>query len=88
MTTIAFLTFFFLPGTAIASFFSTVFFDRDSTTGRITVSSDFYKFWAVVIPATIATILAGAIWWRYLRSREHVRKVGPEKSKGEPNRAL
>lgn len=69
MKTLAFLATLFLPGTFIASIFSTGMFnwkvDPDkSAEGRV-VSEYFWIYWVFAIPLTIAVGVGWWLWWNW-----------------------
>jgi hypothetical protein len=63
MKTIAAVTMVFLPGTFVASLFSTPLFHWDKNSG-FGVASQIWIYWAITIPVTFLTI---AVWWLWLR---------------------
>jgi hypothetical protein len=63
MKTIAAVTMVFLPGTFVASLFSTPLFHWDKHSG-FGVASQVWVYWAITIPVTSLTI---AMWWLWLR---------------------
>ncbi|KAI5920486.1 hypothetical protein F4810DRAFT_723321 [Camillea tinctor] len=56
MRSIAILSMVFLPGTAIASIFSTSLFQWDDPSGNVIVSKYLWIYFAVTIPCTIMTV--------------------------------
>lgn len=74
MKTLAFITTLFLPGTFIASIFSTGMFNWHVDEGseapespERTTSSLFWVFWVVAIPLTILVAAGWRVWWNYER---------------------
>ena len=76
MKTLAFITAFFLPGTYIATLFSMSMFEWQGSSSSITTSSvsassspsyvisaNFWIYWAITIPLTIAVIIGWRLWW-------------------------
>lgn len=70
MKTLAFLTTLFLPGTFVASVFSTGMFEwqRDPSdvqkTGKV-VSDLFWVYWAFAVPLTIIVGVGWRVWWSW-----------------------
>ncbi|WPG97702.1 Notoamide biosynthesis cluster protein M' [Acrodontium crateriforme] len=75
MKTIAIMTLLFLPATAVASVFSSPFFDIDFGSGArsIEVARCFWIFWAVVVPTTLLIVIAWVGWYK---AAAHVSSVG------------
>ena len=76
MKTLAFITALFLPGTFIASLFSSNMFDWQASSDgseRPTVSHYFWIYWVVAAPLTIL-VLIGWVWW-YKRADTEYRRV-------------
>lgn len=73
MRTIAALTMAFLPLTAVAAIFSMPFFSLSSSSdpSRIAVTSDFYIYWAVVVPLTIVVFVG---WRLFLYNRWSIKE--------------
>ena len=79
MTTFTFITALFLPGTFIATLFSTTMFDWHSSDDppqsqsespyQANVSSKFWVFWAITIPLTLFTLLCWYLWSRHANSK-------------------
>lgn len=68
MKTIGVVSLVYLPGTFVSGVFGTNFFDMDGPgQGPSTwaVSSNFWLYWAVTVPLTLATVLAWALWHFY-----------------------
>lgn len=65
MKTVAFLTLTFLPATFVSAIFGMSFFNYDSESDKLLLSTQFWVYWAVVIPLTLATF---ALWhfWRHI----------------------
>ncbi|EFQ89187.1 hypothetical protein PTT_14651 [Pyrenophora teres f. teres 0-1] len=61
MKSISLLTMIFLPATAIATVISP-FIDLDADKTRLVMAPQFYVFWAVSAPVTIAVIIAWIMW--------------------------
>lgn len=66
MRIIAAVTLVFLPGTFVASFFSTTFFNFQSSAGNSLVSRWFYLYWMVTFLLTIVVLCA----WYYFAKRQ------------------
>ncbi|RDW69532.1 hypothetical protein BP6252_08552 [Coleophoma cylindrospora] len=64
MMALALLGTVFLPGTYIASIFSTTFFDFQNSTWTAVMSPKFWLYWATAIPTTILILGAGLFWER------------------------
>jgi hypothetical protein len=71
MKTLAFLTTLFLPGTFIATIFSTGMFDwkvgsddKDSGDSRV-VSKLFWVYWAFTVPLTTLVGVGWRVWWSW-----------------------
>lgn len=62
MRTIAFVTMAFLPATFVSAVFSTSFFNYDSASGSWSISSEFWRYWAVAVPVTACTALLWLGW--------------------------
>lgn len=65
MKTIAMVTLFFLPATAVASIFSSAFFSfdvDDDGSQQFVLSQHFWIFWAVSIPLTVVVYLSWKLW--------------------------
>lgn len=75
MKTISLLGAIFLPGAFIASIFSTTFFNFQFPHPTTVVSSDFYIFWVVTIPATLIVM---ALWYSWETRRERMYKAEDE----------
>ncbi|KAI1176620.1 hypothetical protein F4777DRAFT_266407 [Nemania sp. FL0916] len=67
MKTLAFLTTLFLPGTFVATIFSTDFFDWQSN--GVVVSRLFWVYWAWAVPLTIIVAVGWRIWWSFEKNR-------------------
>ncbi|KAI1813820.1 hypothetical protein GGS20DRAFT_551625 [Poronia punctata] len=67
MKTLAFLTTIFLPGTFIATVFSTGLFDWDG--GGMVVSKLFWVYWVVAVPVTIIVGVGWRLWWNNEKKR-------------------
>ncbi|KAF2162108.1 hypothetical protein M409DRAFT_27489 [Zasmidium cellare ATCC 36951] len=87
MKTIAIMTMVFLPGTAVASFFSMSMFDWGAQGGGEIASRWLWVFFVVAVPLSAAVV---GVWWvwtgrmrRGLDGREWVGKIGQES--GERN---
>lgn len=65
MKTIAILTMIFLPGTAVASFFSMTMWNWEADTGSGLVSPWLWIYFVVAAPLTGGVILAWSIWGRW-----------------------
>ncbi|KAK5135373.1 hypothetical protein LTR08_005315 [Meristemomyces frigidus] len=79
MKTISILGLVFLPGTFVSTIFSMSFFNfspnPNSEQQQWAVSKDFWIYWAVAVPVTVATI---GIWLAYQRS------IHPQRSPHRP----
>ncbi|KAI1419093.1 hypothetical protein F5Y12DRAFT_779702 [Xylaria sp. FL1777] len=67
MKTLAFLTALFLPGTFVATIFSTSFFNWQNN-GMI-VSKLFWVYWALAAPLTIVVAVGWRLWWSFEKKR-------------------
>lgn len=79
MKTIAVITMAFLPATFVATFFAMPMLSWNETQGRI-VSRQFWIYWSVEIPLTLAVFLVWLGWW-YWRSirRDHHDEGSPRR---------
>ncbi|KAK1981474.1 hypothetical protein LZ30DRAFT_782007 [Colletotrichum cereale] len=73
MKTLALVTMIFLPPTFIATLFSMSMFDwqgPSSTAGGIgrTVVPEFWIYWAVSVPLTLAIVVGWRVWWHFQKS--------------------
>lgn len=76
MKSISVLTMVFLPATAVASIFSTPFFDWNDGKSRMDVRG-FEVFWIVSVPLTVGVLvtwilvvnLNWSVWWMRLQAR-------------------
>ncbi|KAB8078759.1 hypothetical protein BDV29DRAFT_129443 [Aspergillus leporis] len=78
--TLSFVGMIYLPGTFVSGIFGTNFFDFQSgETESWEMSREFWLYWAVTIPLTLATFAVWALWhyWAELR----LNKSGKEKKK-------
>ncbi|RDW80653.1 hypothetical protein BP5796_05351 [Coleophoma crateriformis] len=64
MMALALLGTIFLPGTYIASIFSTTFFDFQNATWTAVMSPKFWLYWATAIPTTVLILGAWTFWER------------------------
>ncbi|KAL2812566.1 hypothetical protein BDW59DRAFT_167780 [Aspergillus cavernicola] len=62
MATIAFVTLIFLPITTVSTIFGSQFFNTAPDNASIEVSKDFWIFWVVSIPLTLAVLLGWTLW--------------------------
>ncbi|OCL06824.1 hypothetical protein AOQ84DRAFT_410114 [Glonium stellatum] len=69
MKAIAVLTMLFLPGTAVASIFSMGSFFSAADNSRVAVSSQFWLYWAVVLPLTGVVLTVWLSWLRVEKIR-------------------
>lgn len=60
MKTLALVTAIFLPATFIATLFSMSMFDWQAGSGSAVVSPEFWIFWVVSVPLSLAVLAA---WW-------------------------
>ena len=67
MKTIAILTMVFLPGTAVASFFSMTMFNWGASSGQDVVTRWLWIYFVAAVPLTAIVL---AIWWICARRRE------------------
>lgn len=79
MRTIAFVTLTFLPPTFICAVFSMSFFTHTAD-GRWTLSTEFWIYWAIAVPATIAT----ALLWHYWQKGSNSGYEGQSKAMMRP----
>lgn len=74
MKAIAVVTMTFLPATFVSTIFGTNFFsfepDGDAGRSSFAVSSQFWIYWALSVPLTVATL---ALWFWWSRWAEHLR---------------
>ena len=81
MRTLAAVTVFFLPGTFVAAFFSMPLFHWETPQQQIevdhhsTVSKQFWVYWAVTGPLTIATVALWLLWMRLQTRRRRARDI-------------
>ncbi|KXS97479.1 hypothetical protein AC578_9077 [Pseudocercospora eumusae] len=76
MKTIAVLTLTFLPGTAVASFFSmNGMFNWDAREGQAIASPYLYVFFVVTIPLTMLVYAGWVLWFRRLEKKYKVNAV-------------
>ena len=61
MKAIAGVTMIFLPGTFLASLFSTPLFEWNSGSGRL-VTHELWIYWVITIPITLATLVIYFLW--------------------------
>lgn len=69
MKTVAFLTLTFLPATFVSAILGMSFFNYDADSDKLSVSSQFWVYWAVVIPLTLATFILWNFWRRLFPPR-------------------
>ncbi|KAL2862623.1 uncharacterized protein BJX67DRAFT_385431 [Aspergillus lucknowensis] len=62
MATIAFVTLVFLPITTVSTVFGSQFFNTSPGNTSLEVSNDFWIFWVVSIPLTLAVLLGWSLW--------------------------
>ena len=82
MKSISVLTMVFLPATAVASIFSTPFFDWNGDNSKMDVRG-FHLFWIVSIPLTVAVLLTWILvvnlnwsaWWIKLHARRQAARA-------------
>lgn len=75
-----FITAIFLPGTSIATLFSMGMFqwqDDSSGLGRSTVSAQFWLYWVVTVPLTLAVMTGWYCWYKYA-DRKRKKETGIE----------
>ncbi|KAL4757894.1 uncharacterized protein BDW70DRAFT_170923 [Aspergillus foveolatus] len=72
MATIAFVTLVFLPITTVSTIFGSQFFNTAPDNASIEVSKDFWIFWVVSIPLTLAVLLGWSLWQRKALVRSHI----------------
>ncbi|KAF2716507.1 hypothetical protein K431DRAFT_235238 [Polychaeton citri CBS 116435] len=73
MKTIAVLTLVFLPGTAIASFFSMNMFNWEPGPGEKVVSGYLWIYFAVTVPITLG-FLGFWMWWMWFSQKRYQKK--------------
>ena len=66
MKTVAFLTLTFLPATFICSIFSMSFFSYDGEAGIWRMSPEFWLYWALAGPVTVASVTVWYFWSKRL----------------------
>ncbi|KAL4946525.1 hypothetical protein BDV06DRAFT_86911 [Aspergillus oleicola] len=66
MTTVAVVSMVYLPGTFVSGLFGTNFFSFQADPGNTWLTADeFWIYWAVTVPLTLATVGIWALWhWR------------------------
>ncbi|KAL4924974.1 uncharacterized protein BDV17DRAFT_300720 [Aspergillus undulatus] len=66
MTTVAVVSMVYLPGTFVSGLFGTNFFSFQADPGNTWLTADeFWIYWAVTVPLTLATMGVWALWhWR------------------------
>ncbi|KAL4953198.1 hypothetical protein BDW69DRAFT_184705 [Aspergillus filifer] len=66
MTTVAVVSMVYLPGTFVSGMFGTNFFSFQADPGNTWLTADeFWLYWAVTVPLTLATMGVWALWhWR------------------------
>jgi hypothetical protein len=73
MKTLAFLTTLFLPGTFIATMFSTGMFSwqgsSDDSGSKKVVSNLFWVYWAFTVPLTVIVAVGWRLWWSWEKKR-------------------
>ncbi|KAH7093196.1 hypothetical protein FB567DRAFT_587640 [Paraphoma chrysanthemicola] len=69
MKTLAFLTTLFLPGTFIATIFSTSMFDWQREPDKRVVSDLFWVYWVFTVPLTIIVALGWRVWWNWEKKK-------------------
>lgn len=78
MKAIAVVTMTFLPATFVSTLFGMSFFSfepsSDADASSFVVSRDYWIFWALSVPLTIATL---ALWLLWSRGRARLRRVNP-----------
>ncbi|KAL4963042.1 uncharacterized protein BDV14DRAFT_177404 [Aspergillus stella-maris] len=62
MATIAFVTLVFLPITTVSTIFGSQFFNTAPDNTSIEVSKDFWIFWVISTPLTLAVLLGWTLW--------------------------
>ncbi|KAI8948827.1 hypothetical protein F4801DRAFT_555357 [Xylaria longipes] len=67
MKTLAFLTTLFLPGTFVATIFSTGLFNWQDS--GMVVSELFWVYWALAVPLTIVVAVGWRLWWSVEKKR-------------------
>lgn len=69
MKTIAFLTLTFLPATYVCAIFSMSFFNYSPEADKWSVSKNFWIYWVVAVPITVATALIWNFWNKLFPSK-------------------
>ncbi|KAL4912907.1 hypothetical protein BDW62DRAFT_9601 [Aspergillus aurantiobrunneus] len=66
MKTVAVVSMVYLPGTFVSGLFGTNFFSFQADPGNTWLTADeFWIYWAVTVPLTLATVAVWAVWhWR------------------------
>ncbi|KAL4737204.1 hypothetical protein BDV11DRAFT_216836 [Aspergillus similis] len=72
MATIAFVTLVFLPITTVSTVFGSQFFNTAPDNNSIEVSKDFWIFWVVSIPLTLAVLLGWSLWQKKALVSGHI----------------
>lgn len=64
MKTVAIVSMVYLPGTFISGLFGTNFFDLSNDGGAKSwiMSGNFWLYWVITVPLTLATVLVWASW--------------------------
>ncbi|KAH7400318.1 hypothetical protein BKA64DRAFT_708005 [Cadophora sp. MPI-SDFR-AT-0126] len=75
MKAIAVLTMVFLPGTFVAAFFAMPLFDWQAPAHAV-LSSRFWIYWAVTIPATAMVLVVWRIWFVFEEWRQYCGREG------------
>ncbi|KAL3433940.1 hypothetical protein BDV09DRAFT_186275 [Aspergillus tetrazonus] len=69
---IAFVTLVFLPITTVSTIFGSQFFNTAPDNASIEVSKDFWIFWVVSIPLTLAVLFGWSLWQRKALVGSHI----------------
>ncbi|KAK1463515.1 hypothetical protein CMEL01_13584 [Colletotrichum melonis] len=85
MKTMAVVTMIFLPPTFVATIFSMSFFNwqASSSSGddggaEPTVAPQFWIYWAVSLPLTIAIVIGWRVWWHFQKAYYETKFLTPE----------
>ncbi|KUJ10899.1 uncharacterized protein LY89DRAFT_626482 [Mollisia scopiformis] len=88
MMALALLGTVFLPGTYIASIFSTTFFDFQNATWNSVMSPKFWLYWATAIPITLIILGAWMLWERMRKARYEKEELDLARAAEDMERAI
>ncbi|BCS28005.1 uncharacterized protein APUU_61053S [Aspergillus puulaauensis] len=91
MTTVAFVSMVYLPGTFVSGLFGTNFFSFQADPGNTWLTADeFWMYWAVTIPLTLLTLGIWGVWhwWdTYVGWAQKMRQKRAESTKSDDHDA-